>query len=397
MDRTIIFWLIILSIAGISCSKQTIGPTDNTLNEVPWNDSSATHPKAAQYTALIDKYRKLGFPGISLLVHDKYGTWVGSTGMADIDKGTPFGVGQISKIASITKLFVGTTIFKLIEDSARTGINFSVLNDPISKWLPARIVDKLPNGKSITLGDCMKHETGIPSIEENDEFYLAVLNQPLRNWQPEEILAFVYGLAPEFAPRDTAIYSSTNTTLVAMIAEAITKQTHGDLIRKYIMNPLGMNHTFYQNREPALPGVAQGYYDLYNNNTLTNVSNIITGSGNGYGGHFSTVFDMWRFTRAMYVDANMLSPKSLQTMNTWGKADPPNRYGYGSMLKYIQRGADAGIGHSGRDLGYSANLFWFPSRKVGHCFLLNYGTNGDSKLRPVFRQFEQELIDLSFN
>ena len=83
-------------------------------------------------------------------------------------------------------------------------------------------------------------------------------------------------------------------------------------------------------------------------------------------------------------------------MNTWGKPDEPNRYGYGSMLKYISRGVDAGIGHSGRDLGYSANLFWFPNRSVSHCFVLNYGTNGDSRLRAVFRGFEQELMDVSF-
>ncbi|HMP93641.1 MAG TPA: serine hydrolase, partial [Phnomibacter sp.] len=159
---------------------------------------------------------------------------------------------------------------------------------------------------------------------------------------------------------------------------------------------LGMSQTYYQNRE-ALPNtVARGYYDLYNNSTLTDVSNIVTGSGNGYGGHFITVFDMWRFNQALYGTRTLLTPRSLSLMNTWGKPDEPNRYGYGSMLKWISRGPDAGIGHSGRDLGYTANLFWHPSRQVGHCFLINYGTNGDSRLRPVFRQFEQELIDLSF-
>lgn len=181
-----------------------------------------------------------------------------------------------------------------------------------------------------------------------------------------------------------------------MVAEAVGAQPHGALIKKYILNPLGMRQTYYQNREPLPATTAKGYYDLYNNGTLVNVSNIVTGSGNGYGGHFSTVFDMWRFTRALYVQPSLLSARSMQIMNTWGKPDEPNRYGYGSMLKFIQRGPDAGIGHSGRDLGYSANLFWFPSRGVGHCFLLNYGTHGDSRLRPVFRRFEQELIDLSF-
>lgn len=391
-----IFFILMLATAVIACRKEALTGNTEPSNTVPWADSSLNHPKNAAYRNLIENYRKQGFPGISLLVNDRYGTWVGSTGYADLEAKTPFGVSQVSKIASITKLFVGTMIFKLIEDSANTKVNYSLLNDPISKWLPAHIIERLPNGSAITLGDCMKHETGIPNIEENDQFYLSVLNQPVRVWEPEEILEFVYDMKPLFKPRDTAIYSSTNTTIVAMVAEAVTSAKHNDLIKKYIFQPLGMSNTFYQNREALPKTAAKGYYDLYNNSTLANVTNIVPGSGNGYGGHFSNVFDMWKFINAMYLKQSLLSAKSYSLMNTWGKSDDPNRYGYGSMLKWIVRGSDAAIGHSGRDLGYTANLFWHPSRNVSHAFVLNYGTNGDSKLRPVFRKFEQELIDLSF-
>jgi D-alanyl-D-alanine carboxypeptidase len=386
----------ILITTATACQKEAIPGTTSSPGAVPWTDSSSRHAKNTAYRNLIEKYRKLGFPGISLLVNDKHGTWVGSTGFADLEAKIPFGVGQVSKIASITKLYVGTMIFKLIEDSANTKLGYAFLNDPITKWLPSNITDKLPNGKLITLGDCMKHETGIPNIEDNNKFYLAVLNQPLRSWSLEEILEFEYGADPLFKPRDTAIYSSTNTTIVALIAEKATGKKHGDLMKKYIFQPLRMTNTFYQPHDPLPLTTAQGYYDLYNNGTLANVSNILPGPGNGYGGIFSDVFDMWKFLNAMYLKRTLLSEKSLTVMNTWGKADDPNRYGYGSMLKWIERGADAGIGHSGRDLGYTANLFWHPSRNVSHTFVMNYGTNGDSKLRPVFRQFEQELIDLTF-
>lgn len=391
---TLIVAIILTTLSA--CHKEAIPGTTSSPNTVPWADSSSKHAKNTAYRNLIEKYKKQGFPGISVLVNDKYGTWVGSTGFADLEAKIPFGVGQVSKIASITKFYVGTMIFKLIEDSANTKLGYAFLNDPITKWLPSRITDNLPNGKMITLGDCMKHETGIPNIEDNDEFYLAVLNQPTKTWTSEEILEFEYGAEPLFKPRDTAIYSSTNTTIVAMIAEAATGKKHGDLMKQYIFNPLAMKNTFYQPHDKLPLTTAQGYYDLYNNSTLANVSNILPGPGNGYGGIFSDVFDMFTFINAMYVKRNLLTEKSIGIMNTWGKPDAPNRYGYGSMLKWIERGADAGIGHSGRDLGYTADLFWFPSRNVSFTFVLNYGTNGDSKLRPVFRQFEQELIDLSF-
>ncbi len=395
MKRLRILFFIIVALGFVACRKAAVEPTSSTANTIPWADSSLKHPKNAAYRNLIEKYRKLGFPGISLLITDKYGTWVGATGMADIGKGIPFGTAQVSKVASITKLMVGSLVFKLIDDSVNTKLGYSFLDDPISKWLPSHVIDKLPNGKLVTLGDCMKHETGIPDLIEQDKFYLAVLNQPVKHWQPEELLEFVYGMDPIFKPRDSALYSNTNFVLVAMCIEAATGKSHADLLRKYVLQPLGMNNSFYQPHDPLPNNAAQGYFDLYNNGTIANVSNLVTGSGNGYGGMYSNVFDLKTFMEALLIKKTLLTQKSLDKMMTFGQVDDNIRYGYGMMMKYVDRGVDAGLGHSGRDVGYSANLFYFPNKKVMHAFVLNYGTNGDSELRKIFRQFEQELIDVS--
>ena len=84
-------------------------------------------------------------------------------------------------------------------------------------------------------------------------------------------------------------------------------------------------------------------------------------------------------------------------MQTYGKSEGSNRYGYGIMKKFIERGQDAGIGHSGRDVGYTCNLFYFPSKNVLHIFLINYGTDGKSNLRDVFYKFQDDLLNLSLN
>jgi D-alanyl-D-alanine carboxypeptidase len=142
---------------------------------------------------------------------------------------------------------------------------------------------------------------------------------------------------------------------------------------------------------------AQGYYDLYNNNTIVNVSNLISGSGNGYGGVYSNVFDLYKFIDALLLKKSVLSAKSLAIMQTYGKTDEPNQYGYGIMKKFISRGINAGIGHSGRDLGYSANLFYFPNKNVTHVFFINYGTDGNSSLKKVFNEFQEELLNMTLN
>ena len=385
--------ILILTLVLFSCKKALVEHTENTGPAIPLPDNSAAHPKNTQFKNLIEKYRKQGLPGISLLVKDANGIWFGATGYADIEKNIPFSTTTVSKAASITKLIVGTTVFKMMEDSVNTGIGYNALNTKINQWIPRSITDKLPNGNEITLGQCMKHETGIPDVISQDAFYLAVLNNPNKIWEAEELLKYVYG-APEFKPSDTAIYSNSNTVLVAMVIEAATKKKHLDLIKKYIFTPLGMNNTFYQGRD-ALPSyTAQGYYDLYNNGSIINVSNLITGSGNGYGGMFSNVFDLLKFLDALLINRTLLSSKSLNMMQTWGKPDGVNEYGYGIMKKFIARGVNAGIGHSGRDLGYTANMFYFPNKNVSHIFFVNYGTDANSKLKDVFNAFQEELLDL---
>ena len=386
---------ICVAFVSFSCQKAQVQPTHLSNIEVPWSDSSALHPKNAAFSALLKKYHDKGLPGISLLVNDVNGTWVGSIGKADIEKNIPFIVGQVSKVASITKLFMGTLVFKLIEDSANTGLGYNALDTKINTWLPSSVINKVPNGNKITLGDCLKHETGVPDVIEQDAFYLAVLNDPNKIWKPEELLEFIYNKPPVFSPRDTAIYSNTNTVLVIMVIEAATHRKHSDLLKQYILNPLHLTHTYYQPHDVLPNTVAQGYFDLYNNNTIVNVSNLVTGSGNGYGGIYSNVFDLFTFESALFIKQTLLSPKSFAIMQTYGKKDDTNYYGYGLQKSYIQPNGDYGIGHKGRDLGYSANLFYFPHSGVTHIFFINYGTDANSGLKDVFGNFVDELVALT--
>lgn len=392
----LLFFLLLIT-SFIACRKAQIVSTKSIGVTVPWTDSSSLHPKNAALKALIEKYRAKGLPGISLLVRDNNGTWIGATGKADLSNNIDFLTGTISKVASITKLFIGVLVFKMMEDSANTGIGYTALNKKISAWLPERITGKLANGNAITLGQCMKHETGIPDIIDQDRFYLAVLNNPNKKWQPEELLEFIYNKPAVFLPSDTAIYSNTNTILVTMIIEAQTGKKHFDLLKQYILNPLGLTNTYYQPHEDLPNTVAQGYFDLYNNNSLVNVSNIVTGSGNGYGGLYSNLFDLYKFADALFIKKTFLTTSSMNIMQTFGKQDGTNLYGYGIQKSFLSYGINAGVGHKGRDLGYTANLFYFPGKGVTHIFFVNYGTDSKSNLRQVFYDFQDELLNLTLH
>jgi D-alanyl-D-alanine carboxypeptidase len=395
MKKIVLGILLIALIA--SCKKAQIVETRSIGDPSPWIDSSDLHPKNAALKNLIEKYNHKGLPGISLLINDSHGTWIGSTGKADIENNIDFAPGTISKAASITKFFMSTLLFKLMEDSIHSGIGYKAIHTKISQWLPAKVIDKLPNGNLVTLGQCMNHETGIPDVIEQNDFYLAVLNDPNKKWQPEELLEFVYNKKPLFAPSDTAIYSNTNTILIKMVIDAATGKSHANLLKQYVLDPLGLKHTYYQPYDELPNSTAQGYFDLYNNNTIVNVSNLVTGSGNGYGGLYSNVFDLFTFIKAVLIDKTLLSDKSLAIMQTYGKKDDPNYYGYGIQKTFLNHGNDYGIGHKGRDLGYTANVFYFPNKGVTHVFFVNYGTDADSRLKQVFLDFQEELVNLTLN
>ena len=132
---------------------------------------------------------------------------------------------------------------------------------------------------------------------------------------------------------------------------------------------------------------------LLNTSTIQayNLSNLVTGSGNSYGGACSNLFDLYKLIDAVLIKNTFLTTSSLTLIETYVKTDGSNRYGYGIMKKSIERGYDAGLGHSGRDLGYACNLFYFPSRNTVHIFLINYGTDAKSNLVCIHQACSSQL------
>jgi len=386
-NKVITILIISLTILfAYSCKKANIEPSVNT--DCSYADSSASHPKNAALLAVIDKYIKLGLPGISILIEDSNGVWVGSGGYADIENNIPFTPCHISKAASITKLLVGTLTMKLQEEGK---IN---INDPISNYIDESILKKIKNAEGKTIRQLMNHTTGIFDVITSSEFYLAVLNNPNKTWRQEELLKYVYGVdGYELNNPYPAHYSSTNTLLLSMCLEKATGVTHDKLLREKILDPLGMTSTFYQGRETIPTTAAQGYFDLHNNGTILNVSNLITGSGNGYGGIYSNVFDLHKFLKALLVEKTILTQNSLDSMQNFVQEDDDFFTGLSIIKKFTNKPA-YGIGHTGRDLGYVADAFYFPQRNSYMVFFVNYGTDGESALKPVFFNFESELVDV---
>jgi D-alanyl-D-alanine carboxypeptidase len=378
--------LLALLISG--CHKKKVDPTK--ACSLSFADSSSAHPKAGLFQAVLDKYKKKGLPGITALIHDSSGTWAGAAGKADIKKGINMETCHVAKVASITKIFMGVLVMKLVEDGTLQ------LDSKITDWLPSKITDKIKNAGECTLRQLMNHQSGIYDIIEDNGFYLAVLNNPNKKWTQMELLEYVYNKPSAFITGQGPKYSNTNTLLVSMIIEKATGRSHADLLRERVIDPLQLNNTFYYWHDDLPAYTAQGYFDLYNNNQIQNLSNYSTGSGNGYTGLYSSVNDMKIFVEALLKNKTLLQPSSLAEMLTFEPKTGDDRLlGPGMMKDFINRPDpnEFAYGHRGRDLAYSADLFYFPNQDITFTLIVNYGTDANSSLRDTFYDFRNELVD----
>ena len=398
--RTTYFHLAVLLIVGllfVSCEKD-INDTNDVVCEHPYINNN--HSKSADFQAILEQYVSKGFPGISMYIKDSEGIWVGSSGFADISKGTELEPCHVSKAASITKLLVGTLTMKLQEEGHLD------IDDKVSDYIDAKILDKIDHPEGMTLRNLMNHTTGIFDVITSSKFYLAIINNPSKDWEQEELLKFVYGQERKHLELDSSQYSNTNTLLLSMCINEAMDQEHSNLLHEKILDPLGMNDTYYQSREDLPNITAQGYYDIHNDGSLANMSNYITGSGNGYGGIFSTVFDLSKFVNAMFIDKTLLSQASLDEMlsdfhpavNKFS-ADEVDRKKYStsvSIQKKFTHMPYYGVGHSGKDLGYTADMYYFPEAEMTMIYFINYGTDGQTYLKEVYFDFVDAVLNKMF-
>jgi D-alanyl-D-alanine carboxypeptidase len=380
-----LFLFVILVGSFSACQKEPALSTSACEEVPPYRED---HPKAEALQQTLDKYVNKGLPGIVVLIRDGEGRWIGSAGQADLSENTPMQLCQVSKVASITKPFIATLIFQLVEDSVIK------LDEKAGQWVKSGILARVNNGGAITIRQLLNHSSGVYDVVSDQDFYLSVLNEPRKEWKSEELLEYVYHEPAYFPAGDSTRYSNTNYILLSRVIEAATGKSHAQLLRERIFKPLGLEHTSYHWHDPLPSSTAQGYYDLYNNGDIMNLTMYNTGDGNGYNGIYSTVADLQRFIEALVRDKTLLKPATVDQMLTFQPYnDDGKKFGLGIYKDFIGHPANTyAYGHRGRELAYSGDMFWFPQEDVTFVTLVNYGTNAESKLQSVYFDYREEVV-----
>jgi len=339
---------------------------------------SESNPElAAALQAIIDQAVADGAPGAVLMVDapDMGFAWKGAAGMADPDAGEEMSVDDPFIISSGTKMVTAVTLLKLVEEG-KLG-----LDDPISQYLPEELMADLlmldgeSYGETITVRQLLNHTSGLGDFSNGPDtdgsglpdFKDLVLNEPDRMWDVASVLAWDgENIEPVSAPGEGFHYSDTNFQLAGLIIEEVSGLSLHEAYRQFIFDPLGMEHTYLEFSEDAVPGkngrsVSQAYYAGTNWNDLDSHSYEW-----GSGGLVSTVDDQNRFMWALVNDEIFEDPASKEAMMAWGDTgDSGNYYGLGLWHFVIEEwdipGLGEAIGHGGI---FNSHAHYWPDQNV---------------------------------
>jgi D-alanyl-D-alanine carboxypeptidase len=189
---------------------------------------------------------------------------ISAVGVRNLSNGDRMQPNDKFRIGSVTKHFISICVLQLI------GEHKLALEDTLEKWLPG--VLKKVDGKKITVRNLLNHTSGIANYSTDKETLLKVYTPPGYKFNtPSELLSIADRIqpAPAQSAPGTFSYSNTNYTLLAMIAtkaDGIPNYDWSSLVKKRILDPVGMTETSIPKPgDRTIPGGQQhGYINWQN-------------------------------------------------------------------------------------------------------------------------------------
>ena len=281
-------------------------------------------------------------------------------GFADVASGAPVRPETRFMIGSISKSFAAIVVLQEVE-AGRLDLHVSV-ND-LLPWL------ELPEPFGpITLHHLLTHTSGLAAGTEDAPTGLGVATL-LRN------------VPPTFPPGEHFWYSNDAYKLVGLVLERVTSTPAHDLIRRRVLEPLGMNSSVAAITEDLRTDLATGYEPVFTDRPAQLrhplVPAIFTVSSTVDGSIVSNVIDMASYARLLLNRGRgpigtVLSGAMFDVLTTPYVARSPDvdtPYGYGLDIGEDEHGT--WIGHSGGMVGYTAFLAVEPDSGLGIVILQN--------------------------
>ena len=314
----------------------------------------------------------------------------GSFGYANIAQKIPATAQSVYRIASMTKSFTAMAILSL-RDAGKLD-----LDDPVSKYIPEmqQVHPLTDDSPPITIRHLLSHSAGFPEDNPWGDRQLQRTDQELIDFIKKGIsLSNTPGIAYE--------YSNLGFTLLGHIVSKVSGEPFEKYITRTILQPLGMNHTYWEYTDVTPRDLAHGYRWI--NNDWREEEMLHSGAYGAMGGMLTSIED---FSRYMLFHLSAWPPRNgedkgvplrrssvremqlpgklsgfyTQARNSAGMPCPRiSAYNFGLGWNKDCTGKEW-IGHSGGLPGFGSNWAIIPEYGIGIVSFCNVTYEGASAL-----------------
>ena len=264
-----------------------------------------------------------------------------ASGVANVETNEPMTVEHRLGLGSMTKSYVAALLLLLQEDG------LVELDDSLSSFVSTSDV---PDADVITIRQLLSHQSGIAGFQSNPTFVEEVKADPGRVWSPMELVQYAIEMGPTSPPGEEWHYSSTNYILAGLVAEQASGVALGEALRSRVLDPAGLEHTYFDGEETVSGPLARSYY----------MGMDFTGYPDpswawAAGSMVATAGDLLRWTEALFRGP-LLSDGSKAQLGEWVETGltPFEHYGLGVFLYELEAGTI--VGHNGQIAGYTGAM-----------------------------------------
>jgi D-alanyl-D-alanine carboxypeptidase len=248
-------------------------------------------------------------------------SWEGAAGMADPESGRLMTAGTPVRIASNTKTFIAAAVLRLHENGKLD------IDDSINDHLPEEYVSMLEGDgydtRAIALRDLLNHTSGLFDHTSGNNYTVLMTADPMHRWtRTEQVRGAVDWGDPHGAPGEYYTYCDTGYVLLGAVIEQATEKPMAVAVRELIdYGHLGLISTWWETLEPQPAWVPDRAHQFLGDIDTAEFDPSCDLYGGG--GLVSTVGDLARFYRAVFVDQVFESKGTVYIMlTTDGDAQP---------------------------------------------------------------------------
>jgi D-alanyl-D-alanine carboxypeptidase len=281
-------------------------------------------------------------PGVQAAVWHQDGLVLSTAhGWADIASGAPLSRAHLFRIASHSKTFTATALFRLLEAGRLR------LDDRVDAWLGWMVGQPLGDR---SLRELLAHGGGVVRDGQDGDFW-----QLGRAFPDEAALRTVATDRAEVLPANQEFkYSNIGYSLLGQVVAAASGTSYAEFVQREIVDVVGLQNTGPELDPARAHEYAAGYTSLAYADARIPIDHVDTRAMAAATGFYSTAEDMCRYASAHFLgDERLLTDRSKRLMQRteWEVEGADSHYGLGFAIQEI--GGRRLVGHGG---GYPGHI-----------------------------------------